>query len=196
MIGLKRLDNIQECVTKVIREGIAGDLIEAGVWRGGACILMRAVLKVYSDDSRSVWVADSFQGLPPPNAQKYPADVGDRLFEQPALRVSLQDVQANFRKYDLLDNRVRFLEGWFRDTLPAAPIERLAIMRLDGDLYESTSDALHSLYPKLSTGGFVIVDDYALPACRLAVDDFRHEFNIKDEVRSIDWTGVFWRKES
>jgi O-methyltransferase len=194
MIGLHRLNNLQECITDIIRHHIPGDLIETGVWRGGACIFMRAVLKAYEDSSRSVWVADSFQGLPPPNPERYPADAGDRLFEEPALRVSVEEVQANFRKYGLLDDRVRFLVGWFRDTLPIAPIDQLALVRLDGDLYESTMDALRSLYPKLSVGGYLIVDDYALPGCRLAVDEFRREFGISDDIKGIDWTGVFWRK--
>ena len=194
MIGLHRLNNLQECVTEIIRTDIPGDLIETGIWRGGACIFMRAVLKAYGDESRSVWAADSFEGLPPPNPELYPADAGDRLFEQPALRVSLDQVQANFRKYGLLDDRVNFLVGWFRDTLPTAPIDQLALMRLDGDLYESTMDALHALYPKLSVGGYVIIDDYALPTCQLAVDDFRQKFGISDEVKKIDWTGIYWRR--
>jgi O-methyltransferase len=195
MIGLKRLDNLQHCVTDIIRNNVQGDLIETGVWRGGACIFMRAVLKAYMDSSRTVWVADSFRGLPPPNPERYPADAGDRLFQEEALRVSLEQVQANFRKYGLLDDQVRFLVGWFSETLPTAPIERLAVMRLDGDLYESTMDGLHALYPKLSVGGYVIIDDYgAMTSCRQAVDDFRGEMLISDEMKQIDWTGVFWQR--
>jgi O-methyltransferase len=194
MIGMHRLNNLQECVTDIIRNDVPGDLIETGIWRGGACIFMRAVLKAYGDESRSVWAADSFVGLPPPNPELYPVDAGDHLFEQPALRVSLEDVQANFRKYGLLDDRVKFLVGWFSDTLPTAPIDQLAVMRLDGDLYESTMDALHALYPKLSVGGYVIIDDYALPTCRHAVDDFRKKVGISEEMKKIDWTGVYWRR--
>jgi O-methyltransferase len=85
------------------------------------------------------------------------------------LAVSLEQVKANFDRYGLLDDQVRFLKGWFRDTLPVAPIERLAVLRLDGDMYESPMDTLVNLYPKLSEGGYVIVDDYgAIPACRQA----------------------------
>ena len=90
------------------------------------------------------------------------------------LMVGADQVRANFDRYGLLDDQVRFLEGWFADTLPMAPIEQLAILRLDGDLYESTMDALVPLYEKVSPGGFVIVDDYgAWEPCRKAVDDFR-----------------------
>ena len=195
MAGLKRLDNLQACVESVLRDGVPGDLIETGVWRGGSCILMRAVLKTHGVTDRTVWVADSFVGLPPPNADKYPLDSGLDLHLYPFLAVSLEQVRANFRKYDLLDERVKFLKGWFKDMLPAAPIERLAEIRLDGDLYESTTDALVSLYPKLSVGGYVIIDDYgAVDACAQAVTDFRNRHGIGDEIKKVDWTGAYWRR--
>ncbi|MBM2821310.1 MAG: macrocin O-methyltransferase [Thermoleophilia bacterium] len=196
MIGLARLDNLQACVTDVLRRGVPGDLIETGVWRGGATIFMRGICKAYRAQDRTVWVADSFQGLPPPDGETYPADAGDVLWTFPELAVSVADVQANFMRYDLLDECVRFLPGWFRETLPAAPIENLAVLRLDGDLYESTIVALKALYSKLSVGGYTIIDDYGLETCKAAVDDFRSEHEIHEELRTIDWTGVFWRKES
>ncbi len=77
MIGLRRMDNIQDCIETVIRDDVPGDLIETGVWRGGATIFMRGVLKAYEDTTRTVWVADSFEGLPPPDPARYPADAGD-----------------------------------------------------------------------------------------------------------------------
>jgi hypothetical protein len=195
MIGLKRLDNLEFCIEQVITNGVPGDFIETGVWRGGATIFMRAVLKAYGVTDRCVWVADSFEGLPPPDARKYPPDAGDRLHEATALAVSLEQVKANFDRYGLLDDQVRFLKGWFRDTLPAAPIERLAVLRLDGDMYQSSMDALVNLYPKVSQGGYVIVDDYgAIPACRQAVNDYRAANGITEEIRDIDWTGIFWQK--
>ncbi|HVN61103.1 MAG TPA: TylF/MycF family methyltransferase [Gaiellaceae bacterium] len=195
MIGLRRLDNLQECVTNVIRNDVPGDLIETGVWRGGATIFMRGILKAYGD-SRLVWVADSFQGLPPPDESAYPADGGSSCAPAPGdLAVPLDQVQDNFRRYGLLDDQVRFLPGWFRDTLPDAPIERLAVMRLDGDLYESTILAMESLYPRLSVGGYVIVDDYVLPACSAAIDDYRARNHITEPIEQIDWSGVFWRRE-
>lgn len=197
MIGLKRLDNLEYCITEVLRKNIPGDLIETGVWRGGASIFMRAVLKAYGDRTRSVWVADSFEGLPKPDG-RYPQDVGDRLWTcKRVLGVSLEEVKSNFARYGLLDEQVRFLAGWFKDTLPAAPIGRLAILRLDGDLYASTMDALHHLYAKLSPGGYVIVDDYvSIPTCRDAVDDFRASRKITEQLERIDWSGAFWEKRA
>lgn len=195
MIGRKRLDNLQYCIEQVLNNHVPGDLIETGVWRGGATIFMRGVLKAYGDPVRKVWVADSFEGLPRPDEQNYPQDKGDQHHTHRELAVSLETVRKNFEKYGLLDDRVCFLKGWFRDTLPTAPIEKLAVLRLDGDMYESTMDGLRSLYHKLSPGGFLIVDDYgAVPACRQCVHDFRDEHGIKDRIVEIDWGGVFWQK--
>ncbi|OAA19013.1 O-methyltransferase [Frankia sp. EI5c] len=196
MTGARRMECLQECVERVLLDEVPGDLIETGVWRGGSCILMRGVLAAYGDTTRAVWVADSFEGLPPPDPARYAADAGDTHHRNRALAISLEEVRDNFRRYGLLDGQVRFLKGWFRDTLPTAPIDRLAVLRLDGDMYESTSDALTSLYPKLSPGGFCIVDDYgAIEGCRAAVDDFRARTGVREEMTRIDWTGVYWRKE-
>ena len=197
MIGLRRLDNLQACVTDVIRAGVPGDLIETGVWRGGAVIFMRAILKAYGDTTRTVWAADSFAGLPRPDAANYPADAGDPHWSFAPLAVSLDQVKANFAKYGLLDSQVKFLKGWFKDTLKTAPIDRLAVLRLDGDMYESTMDALEALYPRVSAGGYVIVDDYgAVPACKQAVHDYRSREGIREDLRSIDWSGVFWQRQA
>lgn len=194
MIGELRLRNVVECVSRVIEDGIPGDCLEAGVWRGGASIMMRAVLAAYGDSERSVWLADSFRGLPRPDAA-YPQDRHDRLFQLgDVLAVSRETVERNFARYNLLDHQVRFLEGWFKDTLPEAPVERLAVLRLDGDMYQSTMDTLVPLYPKVSPGGFVIVDDYLLiEACRQAVDDYRRLHHIEDPILEIDTVGVYWR---
>jgi O-methyltransferase len=196
MVGLKRLDNLQHCVTSVIRNGVPGDLIETGVWRGGSSIFMRAILKACGDTSRKVWLADSFRGLPPPDPARYPVDEGDTLWKYSELAIPMEQVKANFSRYGLLDDQVAFLPGWFRDTLPTAPIERLAVLRLDGDLYESTMEALVALYPKVSAGGFVIVDDYGLPTCRAAIEDFRLAQGITDPIQLIDWTGAFWQRST
>jgi O-methyltransferase len=197
MIGLKRLDNLQFCVEQVLADRVPGDLIETGVWRGGSTIFMRAILQAHEVTDRQVWVADSFEGLPKPDAQKYPADSGDVHHLYANLAVSLEQVQANFRRYGLLDDQVRFLKGWFRDTLPKAPIKKLALVRLDGDMYESTMDGIVNLYPKLSPGGFLIVDDYgAVPACKQAIHDYRDRNGIQDEIHTIDWTGVYWRRST
>jgi O-methyltransferase len=195
MAGLRRLDNLQFCVTDVLRRGVPGDLIETGAWRGGVTIFMRAILEAYGDTERQVWVADSFQGLPKPDPERWPAEAGDEHWTVDQLAVPLEEVQANFARYGLLDERVRFLPGWFKDSLPAAPIERLAVLRLDGDMYGSTMEALEALYPRLSPGGYVIVDDYgAIAQCKEAVTDFRAANDIIDPMETVDWTGVYWQR--
>ncbi len=194
MIGRKRMDNLEACLGSILADGVPGDLIETGVWRGGATIFMRGFLKAFGVEDRCVWVADSFAGLPPPSRPE-DADYDLSPTHWPSLAVNLETVQALFTRYGLLDDKVRFLKGWFKDTLATAPIERLALLRLDGDLYESTMDALEPLYAKVSPGGFVIVDDYnSMPPCAQAVDEFRQRHNIVDAMVEIDRQGVYWRK--
>jgi hypothetical protein len=153
---------------------------------------MRGFLKAHGIHDRKVWVADSFQGLPKSNT---PHDAGFDFTKYPYLSVSLEEVQELFARYELLDKQVRFLKGWFKDTLPTAPIKKLALLRLDGDLYESTMDALTNLYDKLSPGGYCIVDDYhGVAPCKVAVDEFRASRKIKARMIDIDHDSVYWRK--
>ncbi|MGB3681468.1 MAG: TylF/MycF/NovP-related O-methyltransferase [Rubrobacteraceae bacterium] len=197
MLPFVNLDTLRFCIEDVLKNEVPGDFIEAGVWRGGATIFMRAVLKAHGVEDRTVWVADSFEGLPKPDLERYPDDAGAavvNLHTQPELAISLQQVRSNFSKYGLLDGQVRFLKGWFSETLPNAPIERLAVVRLDGDMYESTMDSLTALYPKLSAGGYLIVDDYIIPACRKAVHDYREKCDIREEIQRIDHRSVYWRR--
>jgi hypothetical protein len=194
MIGAKRMRNLRNECERVIKDGVPGDFMETGVWRGGACIMMRAVLKAYGIASRRVIAADSFKGLPPPSGG-VPADAGSNLHECPEFSVSLDEVKSAFYRYGLLDSQVVFLEGLFKDTLPTAPVQQLAVLRLDGDMYESTMDGLLNLYEMLSPGGSLIVDDYFLfEAHRQAVDEYRASFEIADPIVRIDEYGGFWIK--
>jgi O-methyltransferase len=194
MVGRARLDNLQRCIEDVISADVPGDCIETGVWRGGASIFARAVLNAHGELERRVWVADSFQGLPPPDP-RYPADAGGQFHIPDQLRVSLEQVKANFARFGLLDNSVVFLKGWFKDTLPGTSDETWSVIRLDGDMYQSTTDALDNLYPNLSVGGWAIIDDYQIAACAEAVHDFREQHDITEPLQEIDWTGVCWRRE-
>jgi O-methyltransferase len=197
MVGLARLANVLDCTARALVDGVPGDLVETGVWRGGTAIYLRAILAALGDESRRVWACDSFQGLPEADAERYPIDVPLRLHEHAALAVGVDAVRAAFERYGLLDDRVRFVEGWFRDTLPvlAGEIGPIAVLRLDGDLYESTIDALTHLEPLVSPGGFVIVDDYGgIDACRQAVTDHRAAQGIDADLHEVDWTAVWWRK--
>jgi hypothetical protein len=194
MIGYKRLENIQNCMEMIIADGIPGDVIETGVWRGGACIFMRGVLSAHHITNRVVWVADSFDGFPP-FAKR--ADDNELLAqpEQSHLAVPMQDVRHNFQLYGLMDKQVKFIPGWFSQTLPG-PVKRLSLLRLDGDLYESTMDALTALYPLLEPGGFCIIDDWNVPMCRKAVWDYLKLHVIDVQFTDIDGHSIYWRKDA
>jgi hypothetical protein len=195
MIGSRRLHNLRELTERVLQERVTGDLIETGVWRGGACIMMRAILAAYGETDRRVFVADSFEGLPKPDPAKYPVDAGDTHHAFPALAVSLEEVKRNFERYGLLDEQVVFMKGWFSETLRKAPVEHLAILRLDGDMYESTAQALESLYDRLSPGGYCIIDDGNVPNCKAAVADFRAARSVREPIQDIDGWGFYWQKQ-
>lgn len=196
MVGRTRLDNLHECLETVIREGIGGDIVETGVWRGGSCIVARGVLKAHGITDRTVWVADSFEGFPPLGRDEHDLDVAvdlNQYNELIGVAVPMDEVRANFERYDLLDDQVRFLPGRFSDTMPTAPMTQIAVLRMDGDSYRATWDVLEHLYPRVPAGGFVIVDDYCLEACRQAVHDYRDRHGITDKIRTIDRQGSFWR---
>jgi O-methyltransferase len=196
MVGLKRLDDIQACVESVVADGVPGDVIEAGAWRGGASILARATLDSLGADDRTVWVADSFQGLPAPNPDVAPEDHELDLSQVDFLAVPVEEVRGYFARFGL-DHGLEFVEGFFDETLPSLRGHRWSTIRLDGDTYEATWVALESLYPGLSAGGYLVVDDYGLiDACQRAVDDYRREHGITEPIERIDWNGVRWRRES
>jgi len=163
----------KRCSPGILMEGIDGDFIETGIWRGGSCILMRGILDAYNDQTRKVWACDSFEGLPDPDIDKYPEDEGTPFhLWNFFLAVSQEEVEANFEKYGLLDDRVVFVKGYFEETLPNIKCQKISLMRLDG--------------------GFVIIDDYlSVDACRTAVHDYRKANGIRDEIIQIDWASVY-----
>lgn len=195
MIGTKRLANFRSVIESVVGERVPGDIVETGVWRGGACILARAVLLAYGVTDRRVIACDSFEGLPRPDAAQFPADSGSTFHEYDDLSVSLETVQRNFAKFDLLDDQVVFLKGWFRDTMPLVPSQKIAVLRLDGDMYESTIDPLRHLYDRIPDGGWIIIDDYhVVPAAKAALHDFLASRGETPQLKEIDGVGVFFRK--
>lgn len=194
MVGRKRLDNIQMIVETLVQDKIAGDVIETGVWRGGASIFTRLMLNINGAQDKVLYACDSFEGLPPPDAKTYPADEGDQHHTFKMLAVSQDEVAENFRLFGALGENVKFIEGFFEQSLVTPPCEKFSLLRLDGDMYSSTIQALEPLYPRLEKGGFIIIDDYALPACRLAVEDYRKAHTINEPIVDIDGVGAYWRK--
>lgn len=192
MIGLRRLNQLQSALDDIRADGIEGDFMETGVWRGGASIFMAAYNDCYRM-KRKVIAADSFEGLPEPSAE-FPADAGASWHQVPYLAVSLEQVRANFAKYGLLSDDVIFLQGFFHDTMPNVPSDCLALLRLDGDMYSSTIDVLNGAYDKVSVGGYVIVDDFSLESAKSAVKTFCKERNFEPKLVPIDQDSVFWRR--
>lgn len=193
MLGAYKLDTLRYCTEQCLKNNIPGDLIETGVWKGGATIYLTGILKAYDVSDRKVYVADSFAGLPPPDPEKYPLDKGDTHYTREDLTVSLEEVKANFQRFDLLADNVIFVKGFFEESLKTAHIERLSLLRLDGDMYGSTMTVLEQLYHKLEVGGYLILDDWLLKGAREALMDFRKIAGINEDMYQ-DYSGVFWKK--
>lgn len=197
MVGLARLDDLQRCVESVVHDRVSGDMIEAGTWRGGSSILMRATLDSLGEDNRTVWVADSFQGFP--DAGRVDSDDYDLAADLAAidfLAVPLDEVRASFARFGL-ERGVSFIPGFFEETLTRLGDRQWSIVRLDGDTYDATRLSLEALYPSLSSGGYLIADDYfQIDPCREAVDDFRREHGISEPLHQVDWSCARWRRET
>jgi hypothetical protein len=173
-----QLDLVEQAVLRVEKQGVPGDFIEAGVWRGGVIILMRALLEAYEIPGRRVFAADSFAGIPKNvRVENDPVDSwNDRWV------ASLDEVQQNIRRFGLLDDRIRFVVGFFSDSLKSLSGETFALIRLDSDSYDSVEISLEQIYPLVPEGGIVIIDDWHLAGCRLAVENYRARHSIDDEI--------------
>jgi len=192
MVGLSRLDDLQSCVESVVGDGIEGDLIEAGAWRGGASLLIRATLDSLGAADRTVWVADSFQGFPEPDTDEDGPGKLD-LSAVDFLSVSQAEVLSHFERLGLSEG-VRLVPGFFEETMPTLRGGKWSLIRLDGDTYDATRVSLDALYAGLSVGGYLVIDDYFVDECEQAVEDFRAEHGITEPIEQIDWTGVRWRR--
>ena len=194
MVGINRLTNIEMCIRSIINNKTTGDLVETGVWRGGAVIFMKAVLNELAVYDRKIWAADSFKGLPMLN-KLYAADEQNKLYLENILIASLEEVKNNFNRFGLLVSSINFLVGIFSETLPNTSIDKIALLRLDCDMYESNIIALTNLYLKVSKGGFIIIDDFnSFKECKIAVNDFRKQHGIIERIIEIDNEAVYWQK--
>lgn len=196
MIGYKNLTNIENLFNLVVNNNIEGDFVETGVWKGGASMYM-AYLNKYYKLNRKIFACDSYEGLPKDSQYKQD-EVVNGNFEQYDYAISLEEVQNNFKKYNLLDDNVQFIKGFFETSLKTLHVDKIAILRLDGDMYTSTISVLEELYDKVSIGGFIIVDDYRweIAGCGSAIDDFRNKRNITSPILSDGCYGycVYWIK--
>lgn len=185
MVSENVLNNVQYCIEQCLINNIEGDFVETGVWKGGCSILAYNTYKKLNQNKK-VYCFDSFEGLPPPNTDVYPMDAGDNHYTLKELAIPLEEVIRNFQIFSPIDDNVVFVKGWFKNTIPTNTIEKISVLRLDGDMYESTILALDHLYPKLSIGGFCIIDDYIHRGARAAVEDFRSKYNITDSIILAD----------
>lgn len=189
MIGMERLNSLQATVEAVVSDDIPGDLIEAGTWRGGAAMLMRATLDCLNGWSskgsdRTVFVADTFDGFEPADGM---------LSQFDHLRVPLEEVKASFERLRLSEG-VEFVPGRVEHTLRDLP-GPWSLIRLDTDTYHAITASLEALYPALSPGGFVIVDDYScIEPVRRATTDFRNRVCTVEPLELLDWNCARWRK--
>ena len=194
MVGMKRLQSLKELYESIQNDNISGDFVETGVWRGGASIFLKSCLFASGDNQRDVVLCDSFQGMPVPGMSGFNEDVFDFSGVE-FLAVTVNEVKENFARFGLLDDHIVFVEGWFHETLPKLSKREYSLMRLDGDLYSSTMIALQHLYPSLSKGGFVVVDDYGdIAECQAATDTYRELHGITSPLRQVDQSCVWWRK--
>ena len=190
LLTKKQLDLIENCFVAVEKKGVPGDFIEAGIWRGGAVILMRALLKAYGIADRKIYAADSFAGIP-----KNTADRNDPVDKWSDRWVAtLPEVRQNIERFGLLDDRIVFTAGFFADSLKTLAGKQFALIRLDSDSYDSVMTSLDYLYPMVSKGGVVIIDDWHLVGCRQAVLDYRTRHGITDDVLTYD-QNAYWLKQ-
>jgi len=209
----RKLITVQLSIRAMV-EGVPGDFVETGVFSGGTSILMAKILKTYAPTETKLWSADSFKGLPPDDDKVVAAGeekqsgafMGKRIGEATGSSGEYSSARSvfeeNIRVHGLADaNRINILEGFFIDTLPKAPIQKISFLRLDGDIYVSTKQPLDILYERLSDGGFIYIDDYgSYKGCRMAVDEYREAHGIWEPMIPVyenaegQFEAVWWQK--
>ena len=193
MTGAARLHSLLSLLRKVFESDVDGVFVEAGVWRGGSSILAQGAMLAYNESHRHVVVCDSFCGLPPGKNEYHAGDLGWDM--TPYLQVSDSEVASNFQKFGLLAPNVIFAKGFFNASMPIlrSQIQNISILRLDGDISQSTVDVLYHLYDRVSVGGYVIVDDwFGFPAKQACIDFFQAH-NTHPIVIPIDNNAAFWQ---
>ncbi|MFC8077051.1 TylF/MycF/NovP-related O-methyltransferase [Streptomyces sp. NPDC057307] len=181
MTSPERLNAFILATRHVVRHNIPGDIVECGVWRGGSMQACAKTLLALGETDRDLHLFDTFEGMPPPTAEDLRRDgksAEDLLAAQGKDRpiwaiASLEDVQAGFEQVPYPGERVHYVQGLVEDTVPQQAPEQISILRLDTDWYASTKHELEFLYPRLVSGGVLLIDDYGYwQGSRQAVDEF------------------------
>jgi O-methyltransferase len=186
MCSAARLRALHQGVRYVVQNHIGGDLVECGCARGGSAALMTLTLRQLGE-RRKLWLFDTFEGLPAPTADDPDYEIAKLLTGK--CRGQLEEVQELFQSCETADG-VQFVKGLFQDTLPLNSIERIALLHIDGDWYDSVRICLESLYDKVVPGGIIQFDDYGYwKGARKAVDEFLQQRRIKQPLRKLDYSG-------
>jgi O-methyltransferase len=201
MTSLERRYHLLQSVRHVVKHRILGSIVECGVWRGGSMMLVAQTLIKCGDTSRDLYLYDTFEGMPPPtnadqNYSGQPAAARLRAEENAKAESSfwaisrLEEVKCNMASVGYPEEKLHFVSGKVESTIPACIPERIAILRLDTDWYESTAHELTHLYPRLTSGGALIIDDYGYwQGARKAVDEFLAATPDKIFLHRIDNSG-------
>ena len=194
MVSVKRLINLYELVQRVNAIHLPGDIVECGVWNGGSAAIMSAACRDNKNHLRTVWLFDSFAGLPPPGS-KDGEHARDAYFEG-WCHGSVEEVTKIFNQLHLSLDPVRIITGWFNSTLKTESIKTIALLHIDADWYESVKVVLEELYDKVVDGGFIVLDDYwTWQGCRQAIREYLREHQIEGVVfKSVDSHGVYFQK--
>ncbi|MFC2007780.1 TylF/MycF/NovP-related O-methyltransferase [Chloroflexota bacterium] len=205
MIGRTGLLATYDIASEVEKKGIEGCFVECGVARGGCSALM-AMLVNDNNSGRKVWLFDSFEGLPSPTAEddyeepiiSMPTNKSASIVSRGYCLGTYDEVEELlFSKLGLNRDNVYMERGWFQDTLPKCKdkIGAIAILRIDGDWYESTKCCLDNLYDNVVTGGYIIIDDYwSVTGCKKATDDFLKKRELNMNLTFDDRGGVYFIK--
>ena len=197
MTSLERRASLIGAVDHIVKHGIAGDIVECGVWRGGSMMLVALALMARGDTSRDLYLFDTFEGMSEPSehdralsGESAEAQLQRTSRDHPLWAVaSLEDVQANIAATGYPAARVHYVKGKVEDTIPATIAERIALLRLDTDWYESTRHELQHLYPRLSRHGVLIIDDYGhWQGARQAVDEYFADSPEPVFLHRVDYT--------
>lgn len=195
--SVHRLASTLDAVRYVVLNGIKGDLAECGVWRGGNMVVAARTLKALGDESRKLFLYDTYEGMTPPSKEDvdYSGATAELLLAQTEkgtdiwCEASIEDVRENMRRTGYPESLVNLVKGPVESTIPATIPDQLAILRLDTDWYESTKHELDHLYPRLVSGGILIIDDYGhWQGARQAVDEYFARQNLKPLLSRIDYT--------
>lgn len=202
LVGWQGMEATYDCTRQVLIEKIPGDLVECGVAQGGSALLIALVQKKYGGDSRRLWLFDSYEGLPDPTAKDFAGGrTGSHIRPLPkgSCLGTIEEVsRLLFAEHRLSERTVRLVKGWFENTLPATSpeIDAIALLRLDGDWYESTKVCLETLFDKVSSHGYVVLDDYfSCYGCQRATDEFLAARGLTATINPDGRGGAYFQKQ-